>query len=110
MHLVLATQRPSGVVSPEIRANCTLRICLRTTDESDSRDVLGTTDAAHLPVDLPGRAFLRSGAGAPSPLQAARVAGAPRPGAPTAPRSACGSGRPRPVGVAEPAPPATAAT
>lgn len=75
VHLVLATQRPSGVVSPEIRANCTLRICLRTTDEADSRDVLGTTDAAHLPVDLPGRAFLRTGSGAPVAVQIARVAG-----------------------------------
>ena len=35
---------PAGVVSPEIRANCTLRICLRTTDEADSRDVLGSAD------------------------------------------------------------------
>jgi S-DNA-T family DNA segregation ATPase FtsK/SpoIIIE len=76
VHLVLATQRPSGVVSPEIRANCTLRICLRTTDEADSRDVLGTTEAASLPVDLPGRAFLRSGSGTPVPMQVARVAGA----------------------------------
>ena len=65
MHLVLATQRPAGVVSPEIRANCTLRICLRTTDEADSRDVLGTPDAAHLPVDYPGRAYVRSGSGGP---------------------------------------------
>ena len=55
IHLVLATQRPGGVVSPEIRANCTLRICLRTTDEADSRDVLGTPEAAHLPV-RPARA------------------------------------------------------
>src|SRR4030095_16488668 len=74
VHLVLATQRPAGVVSPEIRANCTLRICLRTTDEADSRDVLGTTDAAHLPVELPCRAYLRSGSGAPTALQVARVA------------------------------------
>ena len=77
VHLVLATQRPSGVVSPEIRANCTLRICLRTTDEADSRDVLGTVDAAHLPVDLPGRAYLRSGSGTPVAVQVARVAGTP---------------------------------
>jgi S-DNA-T family DNA segregation ATPase FtsK/SpoIIIE len=77
VHLVLATQRPSGVVSPEIRANCTLRICLRTTDEADSRDVLGSIDAAHLPVDLPGRAFLRTGSGTPIAVQIARVAGAP---------------------------------
>src|SRR3712207_2228023 len=74
VHLVLATQRPGGVVSPEIRANCTLRICLRTTDEADSRDVLGTTQAAHLPVDVSGRAFLRAGTGSPTALQAARVA------------------------------------
>jgi DNA segregation ATPase FtsK/SpoIIIE, S-DNA-T family len=77
VHLVLATQRPSGVVSPEIRANCTLRICLRTTDEADSRDVLGTPEAAHLPVDVPGRAFLRSGSGPTTALQVARVATPP---------------------------------
>jgi DNA segregation ATPase FtsK/SpoIIIE, S-DNA-T family len=74
VHLVLATQRPSGVVSPEIRANCTLRICLRTTDESDSRDVLGTPAAAFLPVAQPGRAYLRAGHAPPSLLQVARVA------------------------------------
>lgn len=74
IHLVLATQRPGGVVSPEIRANCTLRICLRTTDEADSRDVLGTAAAAHLPVHVPGRAFLRTGSGEPRAFQVARVA------------------------------------
>jgi S-DNA-T family DNA segregation ATPase FtsK/SpoIIIE len=87
VHLVLATQRPSGVVSPEIRVNCSLRICLRTTDEAESRDVLGTAQAAHLPLDVPGRAWLRSGSGSPTALQVARVAGPPptragtRPGA-----------------------------
>jgi S-DNA-T family DNA segregation ATPase FtsK/SpoIIIE len=79
VHLVLATQRPGGVVSPEIRANCTLRICLRTTDETDSRDVLGIPDAAYLPVDLPGRAYLRFGSGVPVALQVARVASAAGP-------------------------------
>jgi S-DNA-T family DNA segregation ATPase FtsK/SpoIIIE len=73
VHLVLATQRPAGVVSPEIRANCTLRICLRTTDEADSRDVLGTPVAAHLPVELPGRAHLRCGTDSPTLFQVARV-------------------------------------
>ncbi len=79
VHLVLATQRPAGVVSPEIRANCSLRLCLRTTDESDSRDVLGTAVAAHLPVHHPGRAYLRVGSSAPVLLQVARVAGRPAP-------------------------------
>ena len=77
VHLVLATQRPSGVVSPEIRANCSLRICLRTTDESDSRDVLGSPLAAFLPVRRPGRAYLRAGSAAPRLFQVARVAGGP---------------------------------
>ncbi len=79
VHLVLATQRPAGVVSPEIRANCSLRVCLRTTDESDSRDVLGTPAAASLPARRPGRAYLRVGASASVLLQAARVACRPAP-------------------------------
>jgi S-DNA-T family DNA segregation ATPase FtsK/SpoIIIE len=77
VHLVLATQRPGGVVSPDIRANCTLRICLRTTDEADSRDVLGSAQAAGLPVDIPGRGYLRAGGGAAVLFQAARVSGGP---------------------------------
>jgi len=77
VHLILATQRPGGVVSPEIRANCTLRICLRTTDEADSRDVLGTSQAAFLPVDVPGRAFVRTGTATPVAIQVARVSTAP---------------------------------
>jgi S-DNA-T family DNA segregation ATPase FtsK/SpoIIIE len=85
VHLVLATQRPGGVVSPEIRANCTLRICLRTTDEADSRDVLGGPEAAHLPVDRPGRAYLRIGSDEPALLQVARVATAPPSRGTTAP-------------------------
>ena len=76
VHLVLATQRPAGVVSPEIRANCTLRICLRTADDSDSRDVLGGPEAAHLPLDVPGRAYSRAGGGPPRLLQVAHVTAA----------------------------------
>jgi S-DNA-T family DNA segregation ATPase FtsK/SpoIIIE len=85
VHLILATQRPGGVVSPEIRANCTLRICLRTTDESESRDVLGGPEAAFLPVDQPGRAYLRAGSGEPTEFQVARVATPPAVDAGTAP-------------------------
>jgi S-DNA-T family DNA segregation ATPase FtsK/SpoIIIE len=61
------------VVSPEIRANCSLRICLRTTDESDARDVLGSTLAAQLSPDRPGRAYLRTGSAPPALFQVARV-------------------------------------
>ncbi|MEU2347495.1 FtsK/SpoIIIE domain-containing protein [Modestobacter sp. NPDC049651] len=75
VHLVLATQRPAGVVSPEIRANCSLRLCLRTTDETDARDVLGSPLPAGLPVTRPGRGYLRSGSTEPVLLQVARVSG-----------------------------------
>ncbi|GAA1641757.1 hypothetical protein GCM10009790_24120 [Georgenia ruanii] len=61
IHLVLATQRPAGAVTPEIRANLTARVCLRVLDAADSLDVLAVPDAARLPA-LPGRALLRTAA------------------------------------------------
>ena len=48
MHLVLGTQRPSGVVRESLLANCPLRISLRVTDPADSRAVIGTDEAATL--------------------------------------------------------------
>ncbi|MCU1599580.1 MAG: putative cell division-related protein, partial [Frankiales bacterium] len=79
VHLVLATQRPSGVVSPEIRANTNLRIALRVTEAAESLDVLDAPDAASVPRSLPGRAFARTGHSTLFPFQAARVGGR-RPG------------------------------
>ncbi len=79
IHLLLATQRPSGVVSPEIRANTNLRISLRVTDGADSQDVIETPDASRIPKSAPGRGYARLGHGALSPFQAARVGGR-RPG------------------------------
>ncbi|WP_346622060.1 FtsK/SpoIIIE domain-containing protein [Blastococcus montanus] len=79
IHLVLATQRPSGVVSPEIRANTNLRISLRVTDGADSSDVLDSPDAARIPKSAPGRGFARLGHGALVPFQAGRIGGR-RPG------------------------------
>lgn len=61
LHLVLATQRPAGVINDNLRANTNLRIALRTADASDSTDVLGTPEAASFPVDQPGRAAVRCG-------------------------------------------------
>jgi S-DNA-T family DNA segregation ATPase FtsK/SpoIIIE len=75
VHLVLATQRPAGVVTAEIRANTALRICLRVTDPADSLDVLDAADAARLAPGLPGRAFVRRGPLAVEPVQVARVSG-----------------------------------
>ncbi len=61
VHLILATQRPSGVVDDHIRANTNLRIALRIADEADSTDVIDRPDAAHIPKSLPGRAYVRTG-------------------------------------------------
>jgi len=61
LHLVLATQRPAGAVTPEIRANVTTTIALRVASAAESQDLLGSADAAHLPVDRPGRAIMAFG-------------------------------------------------
>jgi S-DNA-T family DNA segregation ATPase FtsK/SpoIIIE len=80
IHLILATQRPGGVVSPEIRANTNLRIALRVTDTSESADVIDAPDAGLISKGTPGRAFVRLGANSLVPFQSGRVGGR-RPGA-----------------------------
>ncbi|WP_430868516.1 FtsK/SpoIIIE domain-containing protein [Demequina aurantiaca] len=62
LHLVLATQRPAGAVTPEIRANVTTTVALRVASAAESQDLLGSADAALLPVDRPGRAIVAHGA------------------------------------------------
>ncbi len=79
IHLILATQRPSGVVSPEIRANTNLRIALRVTDAAESSDVIDAPDAGHIAKSTPGRAYVRLGASSLLPFQSGRVGGR-RPG------------------------------
>lgn len=64
VHLVLATQKPSGVVTGQIDANTNLRIALRTASASESTEVLGTGEAARLDRHRPGRALVKIGAGA----------------------------------------------
>lgn len=76
IHLVLATQRPSGVISNDIRANTNLRIALRVTDESESRDVVDAPDSAMIGPDQPGRGYARLGHTSLLPFQAGRVGGA----------------------------------
>ncbi|MDX3854570.1 FtsK/SpoIIIE domain-containing protein [Streptomyces sp. AK02-01A] len=79
IHLVLATQRPSGAVTSDIRANTNLRIALRTTDTSESRDIIDATEAGEISPANPGRAYARLGPSALLPFQAGRVGGR-RPG------------------------------
>ncbi|OQQ17681.1 cell division protein FtsK [Streptomyces sp. M41(2017)] len=80
IHLLLATQRPSGVVSPEIRANTNLRIALRVTDGGESSDVIDSPEAGHISKSTPGRAYVRLGHASLVPFQSGRVGGR-RPGA-----------------------------
>jgi S-DNA-T family DNA segregation ATPase FtsK/SpoIIIE len=71
VHLILATQRPGGVVSDRIRANTNLRIALRVQEPGESDDVIGDRAAARIPKSLPGRAYARTGHGELSEFQSA---------------------------------------
>jgi len=78
LHLVLATQRPAGAVTPEVRANVGSTIALRVVSEAESRDLVGSRDAAEIPRDAPGRAILASG-GERSVFQGALASATPAP-------------------------------
>lgn len=78
IHLVLATQRPAGAVTGDIRANTNLRIALRVTDSTESTDIIDTSEAVHISAGTPGRALVRLGHRSAVPFQAA-WAGAERP-------------------------------
>ncbi|TGJ97765.1 cell division protein, partial [Actinotalea fermentans ATCC 43279 = JCM 9966 = DSM 3133] len=73
VHLVLATQRPAGAVTADMRANISLRLALRQIDPGDSRDVIDSPDAASIPTGRPGRAVLRRGNEPPLALQCAHA-------------------------------------
>jgi DNA segregation ATPase FtsK/SpoIIIE, S-DNA-T family len=79
IHLVLATQRPAGVVTDDIRANTNLRLALRVHDRSDANDVVGDDLPATIPRSLPGRAALRLGPDELVVFQAASCTGAHHP-------------------------------
>ncbi|HEY0687973.1 MAG TPA: FtsK/SpoIIIE domain-containing protein [Kribbella sp.] len=78
LHLVLATQRPAGVVTADIRANTNLRIALRVTDQTESQDVIDVGEAASIAAGMPGRALIRRGPRRADLFQTAWV-GAERP-------------------------------
>ena len=59
VHLILATQKPSGTVDDNIWSNSRFRICLRVQTKEDSMDMLGKPDAAFL-TDT-GRGYLQVG-------------------------------------------------
>jgi len=75
VHLLLATQRPHGVISDDIRANTNLRLALRVHDTADAIDVVGIPSPAQLPRGLPGRAVMRLGPDDHLTFQTARCTG-----------------------------------
>ena len=59
IHLILATQKPGGIVDDQIQSNSRFRLCLKVQDINDSREMIKRPDAARL--TKPGRAYIRVG-------------------------------------------------
>ncbi len=59
VHLILATQKPTGVVDEQIWSNSKFKLALKVQNEADSKEVIKTPDAAN--ITLPGRAYLQVG-------------------------------------------------
>ena len=59
VHLILATQKPSGVVNDQIWSNSRFRVCLKVQEKSDSNEMIKTPDAAFL--KQAGRFYLQVG-------------------------------------------------
>lgn len=59
VHLILATQKPSGQVDEQIWSNSRFKLCLKVQSPSDSNEVLKTPLAAE--IKEPGRAYLQVG-------------------------------------------------
>ena len=59
VHLILATQKPSGVVSEQIWSNSKFKLCLKVQNKNDSNEVLKSPLAAE--IREPGRAYLQVG-------------------------------------------------
>ena len=59
VHLILATQKPSGVVNDQIWSNSKFRVCLKVQDRSDSNEMLKKPDAAE--IQNAGRFYLQVG-------------------------------------------------
>lgn len=58
MMAILMTQNPAGKVTSQMEANMGFSWCLRVKEESDSREVIGNGDAAHL--RSAGRAYVKA--------------------------------------------------
>jgi len=59
VHLILATQKPDGVVDEQIWSNTKFRVCLRVAEKSDSMGMLKHPVAAY--ITQPGRGYFQVG-------------------------------------------------
>lgn len=59
VHLILATQKPSGIVDDQIWSNSKFKVCLKVQEKADSMDVIKCPDAATL--KRVGRFYLQVG-------------------------------------------------
>lgn len=59
IHLILATQKPAGIVNDQILSNTKFRVCLKVQDRNDSMDMLKRPEAAELHDT--GRFYLQVG-------------------------------------------------
>lgn len=75
VHLILATQKPSGVVDDQIWSNSKFRVCLKVQERADSMDMLKRSDAAELTHT--GRFYLQVGYNELFELGQSAWAGAP---------------------------------
>ena len=48
VHLILATQKPAGIVNDQIKSNSRFSICLKVQSKGDSNDMIGKPDAVYL--------------------------------------------------------------
>lgn len=73
IHLIMATQRPQGALTADIRANVTTSIALRVQSDMESLDIINSAAAARISVDTPGRAYLARATETPVEFQAASL-------------------------------------
>ena len=77
LHLVLATQRPQGAISQDIRANIATSICLRVASAQDSYNLLEHESAAYISAAHPGAGYVRLPDGRSLPFRAPLVDAVP---------------------------------
>jgi DNA segregation ATPase FtsK/SpoIIIE-like protein len=73
IHLLFVSQQLDGLIGNKIRDYIHYRLCLRCASAAESREILRRSDAAELPVSIPGRAYLLHGDNQLDLFQAARV-------------------------------------